>query len=88
MDFCLRTGQQKEGVERVLRSAKKLDLLKGHDFSRAVNLLESTRALAPEGCFSSVSPGISPFFRSLFSRGGTKFALCPAAYKTKRGNAF
>jgi hypothetical protein len=28
--------------------------LKGHDFSRAVNVLESARASAPEGCFSEI----------------------------------
>jgi hypothetical protein len=31
--------------------AEKLIVLKGHDFSRAVNAAKSTRASAPEGCF-------------------------------------
>ena len=41
---------------RALQAAEKLDVLKGHDFSRAVSRLESMRALAPEGCLSSKSP--------------------------------
>jgi hypothetical protein len=33
-------------------SSAHIDVLKGHDFSRAVNAAKWTRALAPEGCFS------------------------------------
>ena len=33
--------------------------LKGHDFSRAAKATDTTRALAPEGCFQPISPGES-----------------------------
>jgi 16S rRNA (cytosine967-C5)-methyltransferase len=33
--------------------------LKGHDFSRAAKATNTTRALAPEGCFLPISPGES-----------------------------
>jgi len=36
----------------ISQAAEELTALKGHDFSRAENAIESTRALAPEGCSS------------------------------------
>jgi 16S rRNA (cytosine967-C5)-methyltransferase len=46
----LAKAQQPKGVDRAL---------KGHDFSRAAKATNTTRALAPEGCFPPISPGES-----------------------------
>jgi hypothetical protein len=44
-----------------LQLAEKLDVLKGHDFSRAVNGIKSTEPLGTEGCFARICPEIRPF---------------------------
>ncbi len=44
----------------VAQAAEKSAVLKGHDFSRAESCRETTRALAPEGSFSAVSPEMHP----------------------------
>jgi hypothetical protein len=38
-----------------MRSSEQKDVLKGHDFSRAVNAAKKCGALAPEGCISEIS---------------------------------
>ncbi len=58
--------------------AAELDALKGHDFSRATTSSESTRALAPEGRLSSISPGF-------LNSPAVPFAPGPSA---PAGNAF
>jgi nicotinate-nucleotide adenylyltransferase len=45
-----------EELAGVAQAAEKPVALKGHDFSRAVSAAISTRASAPEGCFSPISP--------------------------------
>jgi hypothetical protein len=40
----------------VVQPAKKLNSLKGHDFSRAASSCKLTWALAPEGCLAEATP--------------------------------
>ena len=46
--------------EPIEQAAEKLAALKGHDFSRAINIAESTRPSGPEGGFSGGSPAGRP----------------------------
>jgi hypothetical protein len=53
------TPQSRQMESGALQAAEKLDVLKGHGFSRAADATKQTRALAPEGSSSENSPVIS-----------------------------
>jgi predicted flavoprotein YhiN len=58
----------------------------GHDFSRAVSGLESTRALAPEACISGISPQIRPFSAACKAHprsASSMYGLKPVPFKEK-----
>ena len=57
------------------QAAEKRLALKGHDFSRAVSAVNSSRALAPEGCISSIPPKTPAF--SAASTALSLFGICP-----------
>jgi hypothetical protein len=54
-------------VKTLQRAKKQKGFVTGHDFSRAANASKSTRALAPEGCFSCLAQNLA-FFPYLFRR--------------------
>jgi hypothetical protein len=67
---------------RLRKNSRWAAVLKGHGFNRAASAAISTRALAPEGCFSQPEHANSTFFRNLFGRAATKpkkrfWALAP-----------
>jgi hypothetical protein len=56
-----------EGIPGIKQLAGKLNarrFVTGHDFSRAENVNQINRALAPVGCFSSILPQIPHFSAS------------------------
>jgi oxygen-independent coproporphyrinogen-3 oxidase len=52
-------------------TAEKTDVLKGHDFSRAVTAAKSTRPLGPEGCLSEARIKSRPFSAACKTAGET-----------------
>jgi heptosyltransferase-1 len=51
-----------QAAENLVPSSIFKGSVSGHDFSRAANAIESTRALAPEGCCPIILPENAPFF--------------------------
>jgi hypothetical protein len=56
-----------------LQAAEKLDVVKGHEFTRAANRTKSARPLGPEGSFSGDSPS-DPHFSAACLAGPIKSA--------------
>jgi hypothetical protein len=68
-------------MTRALQAAEKLDVLKGHEFTRAVRGIKSTRPLGPAGCFSIVLPRIRHFSAASLAPEGRRLphSHCPRA---------
>jgi hypothetical protein len=54
----MRQGTTSQAAEKLISEPPQAS---GHDFSRAISAVESTRALAPAVCFSGISPQNQPF---------------------------
>jgi threonylcarbamoyladenosine tRNA methylthiotransferase MtaB len=57
----LQSSEASQTVEKLAPAAIREGFVSGHDFSRAVSGVESTRALAPEARPSGISPNFRPF---------------------------